>query len=204
MTTFIIATHNQKKLKEMARILEPLGIRAATDRDLGLTLTQAEETGDTFEENAYIKAAAACRESGLPAIADDSGLMVDALDGAPGVYSARYAGEGTSDADRNAKLLSELADVPEERRTARFVSVVCCVFPDGSTVCARGECPGRIGYAPRGEDGFGYDPLFLVAEGLPGAGRSFAELSGEEKDAVSHRGNALRTFSARLREKLGL
>lgn len=99
MTTFIIATHNQKKLKEMARILEPLGIRAATDRDLGLTLTEAEETGDTFEENAYIKAAAACRESDVPAIADDSGLMVDALDGAPGVYSARYAGEGATDAD---------------------------------------------------------------------------------------------------------
>lgn len=201
---FVIATHNAKKLKELGRILSDLNIEAVTGEQIGVTLTEPEETGTTFEENAYIKAAAACKESGLPAVADDSGLMVDALDGAPGVYSARYAGEGTSDADRNVKLLSELADVPEERRTARFVSVVCCVFPDGSTVCARGECPGRIAYAPRGEDGFGYDPLFLVAEGLPGAGRSFAELSGEEKDAVSHRGNALRTFSARLREKLGL
>ena len=130
--------------------------------------------------------------------------MVDALDGAPGVYSARYAGEGANDADRNAKLLEALREVPEERRTARFVSAICCAFPDGSQVTARGECPGRIAYAPRGDDGFGYDPLFIVADGLPGAGRTFAELTWEEKDAISHRGNALREFSAALRDKLGL
>ncbi len=193
MTTFIIATHNQKKLKEMARILEPLGIRAATDRDLGLTLTEAEETGDTFEENAYIKAAAACRESGLPAIADDSGLMVDALDGAPGVYSARYAGEGATDADRNDKLLRELKNVPAHERGAAFVSVVCCVFPNGEVLTARGECAGAIGFAPRGAGGFGYDPLFLVGD------RTYAELSDEEKDAVSHRGKAMRLFAERLK-----
>lgn len=124
-----------------------------------MTLTEAEETGDTFEENAYIKAAAACRESGLPAIADDSGLMVDALDGAPGVYSARYAGEGATDADRNDKLLRELKNVPAHKRGAAFVSVVCCVFPNGEVLTARGECAGTVGFAPRGASGFGYDPL---------------------------------------------
>lgn len=199
---FIIATHNAKKLKELARILEPLGIEAVTDRELGIPLTEAEETGETFEENAYLKAASACRESGLPAIADDSGLMVDALDGAPGVYSARYAGPDATDDDRNRKLLKELAQVPQEGRGARFVSAICCVFPDGSTVTARGECPGSIAFAPAGEDGFGYDPLFLVAPGLPGAGKTYAQLSAEEKDAVSHRGNALREFSQRLRQRL--
>lgn len=199
---FIIATHNAKKLKELARILEPLGIEAVTDRELGIPLTEAEETGETFEENAYLKAASACRESGLPAIADDSGLMVDALDGAPGVYSARYAGPDATDDDRNRKLLKELAQVPQEGRGARFVSAICCVFPDGSTVTARGECPGSIAFAPAGEDGFGYDPLFLVAPGLPGAGKTYAQLSAEEKDAVSHRGNALREFSERLRQRL--
>ncbi len=152
-----------------------------TGEEVGVSLTEPEETGTTFEENAWIKAAAACRETGLPAVADDSGLMVDALDGAPGVYSARYAGEGANDADRNAKLLEALREVPEERRTARFVSAICCAFPDGSQVTARGECPGRIAYAPRGDDGFGYDPLFIVADGLPGAGRTFAELTGGRK-----------------------
>ena len=198
MNTYIIATHNQKKLKELSRILLPLGIEAVTAEAAGFSLTEAEETGSTFEENAYIKAASACRETGLPAVADDSGLMVEALDGAPGVYSARYAGEGATDADRNEKLLREMAAVPPEKRGAKFVSAVCCVFPDGSTVCARGECPGSIGFAPAGEDGFGYDPLFIVADGLPGAGRTYAELTPEEKDAVSHRGNALRLFGERL------
>ena len=201
---FVIATHNRKKLEELSRILAVLHIEAVTGEQVGVSLTEPEETGTTFEENAWIKAASACRETGLPAVADDSGLMVDALDGAPGVYSARYAGEGASDADRNAKLLDALRGLPEERRTARFVSAICCAFPDGSRVAARGEGPGRTADAPRGEDGFGYDPLFVVAEGLPGAGKTFAELTGEEKDAVSHRGNALRVFSAGLRDKLGL
>ena len=199
---FIIATHNAKKLKELARILEPLGIEAVTDRDLGMTLTEAEETGETFEENAYLKAVSACRESGLPAIADDSGLMVDALDGAPGVDSARYAGPDAPDDDRNRKLLRELEEVPPAERGAQFVSAICCVFPDGSTVTARGECAGSIAFAPVGKDGFGYDPLFVVAPGLPGEGKTYAQLSPEEKDAVSHRGNALREFSERLRQRL--
>ncbi len=189
---FLVATHNAKKLRELSRILEPLGIEAVTDRELGQPLTEVEETGTTFEENAYLKAASACRETGLPAIADDSGLAVDALDGAPGVYSARYAGENATDAERIAKLLRELDGVPAEKRTAQFVSVVCCVFPDGRTLSVRGECPGRIGFAPRGEGGFGYDPVFEVGD------RTYAELSAEEKDAISHRGNALRKLKTAL------
>ena len=201
---YVIATHNRKKLLELQRILSPLGIEAVTGEEIGIPLTEAGETGTTFEENARIKAESAWRETGLPAVADDSGLMVDALDGGPGVYSARFAGEGATDAERNQKLLRELAAVPAEKRTAKFVSAVCCVFPDGRRVEARGECPGLVGFSPRGEDGFGYDPLFLVAAGLPGAGKTYAELTPEEKDAVSHRGNALRIFSARLKAYLDM
>ncbi|MCI8553696.1 MAG: XTP/dITP diphosphatase [Clostridiales bacterium] len=193
----IVATHNSKKLRELERILAPLGIEPVTGEMAGIPLDEVEETGTTFEENAFLKAEAACRQTGLPAVADDSGLAVDALDGRPGVYSARYAGEGASDADRICKLLTELEGVPEERRTARFVCAVCCVFPDGRTVTARGECPGVIGAEPRGNDGFGYDPIFVV-EG----GRTYAELTAAEKDAISHRGNALRQFAARLAEHL--
>lgn len=145
----IVATHNRKKLAELERILAPLGVEPVTGEDIGILLDEVEETGTTFEENAFLKADAACRQTGMPAVADDSGLMVDALDGRPGVYSARYAGEGASDADRIRKLLGEMETVPEKQRTARFASAVCCVFPDGSTVTARGECPGRIGREPQ-------------------------------------------------------
>ena len=193
----IVATHNQKKLKELERILAPLGVEPVTGEMVGIPLDEVEETGTTFEENAFVKADAACRQTGMPAVADDSGLMVDALQGRPGVYSARYAGEDATDADRIQKLLGELREVPAEQRTARFVSAICCVFPDGHTVTSRGECPGRIGYEPKGDDGFGYDPVFVV-EG----GRTYAELTAAEKDAVSHRGNALRLFSLRLQEDL--
>lgn len=194
---FIIATHNQKKLKELSRILKPLGIEAVTAADLGIELDEVEETGSTFEENAFLKASAACRQTGLPAVADDSGLQVDALNGAPGVYSARYAGEGATDTDRNNKLLHEMAGIPDEKRSARFVSAICCVFPSGDKICARGECEGKIGYEPKGENGFGYDPIFVVPDG-----RTYAQLSDEEKDAISHRGNALRIFSKNLKEYL--
>ncbi len=187
MTTFVIATHNQKKLKELERILEPLNISAITAE-----LEEVEETGTTFRENAYLKAEAACRQTGMPAVADDSGLMVDALDGAPGVYSARYAGEGASDADRIAKLLANLKEVPREKRTAKFVSAVCCAFPDGKRIDVQGECPGEIAFEPHGNGGFGYDPVFLVN------GKSFAELSAEEKDRISHRGRALKKLAERL------
>lgn len=193
---YMIATHNKKKLTELSRILVPLGIEAVTDRDMGLSLTEVEETGTTFEENAFLKASSACAESGLPAVADDSGLCVDALDGAPGLYSARYAGEGASDEEKIEKLLDALKDVPEQQRTTRFVSAICCVFPDGTKLTARGECEGMIAFAPSGEGGFGYDPVFVCE------GKSFACMTAEEKDAVSHRGRSLRAFSQVLKEYL--
>lgn len=189
---FIIATHNGHKLKELKRILEPLGIDAVTDRDLGITLSEAEETGSTFAENAEIKATSGCRESGLPCIADDSGLAVDALGGEPGVYSARYAGEHGDDEANIVKLLTKLADIPEEKRTARFVCSICVVFPDGRKLTVEGKSEGRIGYEKRGEGGFGYDPVFMFGD------RSFSELSAEEKDEVSHRGHALRALAREL------
>ena len=194
---FVIATKNKKKLEELERILAPLGIQAKTADQLGFELEEVEETGTTFEENAALKAFAACRLTGYPAVADDSGLMVDALGGAPGVYSARYGGEGASDRDRYEKLLKNMESVPEGQRGAKFVSAVCCAFPDGKSLTVRGECPGKIAFAPAGEGGFGYDPVFLVENG-----KSFGQLTKEEKDAVSHRGNALRTLSRELPEFL--
>ena len=195
---YIIATHNAHKLAELSRILQPLGIEAVTDKDLGISLPEVEETGTTFAENAYLKAASACAVTGLPAIADDSGLTVDALDGAPGIYSARYAGPDGTDKECNDKLLQALKDVPFERRTAQFVCAVCCVFPDGSEkITAEGTVHGIIGYEERGTNGFGYDPLFLVGE------KTTAELTPAEKDAISHRGEALRRFRVLLEKKLG-
>ncbi|MDD6022536.1 MAG: RdgB/HAM1 family non-canonical purine NTP pyrophosphatase [Acutalibacteraceae bacterium] len=189
---FLIATHNMKKRDELSRILGPLGINVVTAEQAGLTLTEAEETGTTFEENAYIKAKSGCEESNMPCIADDSGLMVDALSGAPGVYSARFSGEHGNDEANIDKLLSLLSGVPEEKRTARFKSAVCCVFPNGDIVSADGVCEGRIGFERRGKGGFGYDPVFMVGD------RSFSQLSSEEKDSVSHRGKALAALAAKL------
>lgn len=186
---FIIATHNADKIQEFRRILEPLSIKAVS-----ADLPEVEETGATFAENAYLKAISAFHAAGKPAVADDSGLEVDALGGAPGIYSARYAGENATNEQRIAKLLNELGDVPEEKRTARFVCAICCILPNGDLLTARGECPGKIAFAPRGTDGFGYDPVFLTGE------KTFAELSAEEKDDISHRGKALRLFAEKLRE----
>ena len=188
---FVIATHNKHKLQELQRILTPLGIEAVT-----ADLSEVEETGTTFAENACLKAKAACKETGLPAVADDSGLEVDALDGRPGVYSARYAGEGATDAQRIEKLLGELSEVPAEKRGARFISAICCVFPNGDILRAEGDCPGSIAFAPAGEDGFGYDPIFLCGE------KTFAQMTAAEKDAVSHRGKALEKFNLVLKEYL--
>ncbi len=188
----LIATHNKHKLSEMARILEPMGYEVVTDTDLGFTLTEAEENGSTFLENARIKAESGCKESGLPCIADDSGLCVDALGGEPGVFSARYSGEHGDDKVNNEKLMFNLKDVPDENRTARFVCAICVSFPDGSEITAEGACEGKIGYEYRGNNGFGYDPLFMVGD------KSFAELSAEEKDAISHRGNALKKLEKLL------
>lgn len=189
---FLIATHNLKKRDELQRILSPLGIHVLTADEAGVDLTDVEETGTTFEENALLKARSGAKEGNMPCIADDSGLCVDALGGAPGVYSARYAGEHGNDAKNNAKLLDALSDVPTEKRTAQFVSCVACVFPDGRELTVQGEVKGIIGYQPKGENGFGYDPLFYVGE------RSFAEFTSAEKDAVSHRGNALRKLAKEL------
>lgn len=189
----LIATHNKHKLAEISRILEPMGYEVVTDRDVGIELTDVEENGKTFLENARIKAESGCRESGLPCIADDSGLCVDALGGEPGVYSARYAGNHGDDAANNEKLLLNLKNVPDEKRTARFVCSICVSFPDGSEITAKGVCEGKIGYEYRGNNGFGYDPLFMVGD------KSFAEFTAEEKDAVSHRGNALKNLQQLMR-----
>ncbi len=191
---FLIATHNMKKRDELYRILSPLGIDVKTADQLGIEITDVDETGETFYENALLKAESGCRESGMPCVADDSGLAVDYLVGAPGVYSARFAGEHGNDEKNNEKLLKLLSDLPVEERTARFVSVVCCVFPNGDIVTARGECKGYIGYEPKGNGGFGYDPLFMVGD------KSFAELTPDEKDSLSHRGNALRLLSEKLKD----
>lgn len=188
----LIATHNKHKLTEMARILEPMGYEVVTDTMLGFELTDVEENGKTFLDNARIKSEAGCKESGLPCIADDSGLCVDALGGEPGVYSARYSGVHGDDEANNQKLLCELKDVPTEKRTARFECAICVSFPNGKEITAKGTCEGFIGYEKRGENGFGYDPLFMVGE------KSFAELSAEEKDAVSHRGNALKELGKKF------
>ena len=193
---FIIATHNMKKQAEMQRILSPLGVEVLTAEMAGVTLTDVEETGATFEENAVLKAESGCRESGLPCIADDSGLSVDFLGGEPGVYSARYCGKHGDDEANIQKLLKKLEGVPEEKRTARFVSVVCVCFPDGRKLTVDGKCEGKIGFEKHGDNGFGYDPVFMVGK------KSFAELSADEKDKISHRGNALRKLAQVLPEYL--
>lgn len=204
------ASNNAGKLKELRRILERMGHEVKSLRDLGITL-DPEETGTTFAENARIKAEAFCKASGLPTVADDSGLCVDALDGAPGVYSARYAGHHGDDAANNAKLLREMTGVPAEQRTARFVSAVCFLLPDGRELLVEGECPGTVAFTETGSNGFGYDPLFVPDRvGLPDgttagntARRSYAELADEEKDAISHRGRAMEKLAAELPAFLG-
>ena len=188
---FVLATHNPGKLREMGEILKDFGIEVVSPRDLGITV-DVEETGTTFAENAMLKAKAICKEANLPAIADDSGLCVDALNGAPGVYSARYGGEGLDDKGRYMLLLSSLRGAPT--RAAHFACAVACAFPSGDTLTAEGRCDGSIAYAPLGEGGFGYDPVFL----LPGPGKTFGQLTQEEKSAVSHRGRALKDFAGKL------
>lgn len=195
---YIIASHNLKKRDEMQRILAPLGIRVLLAEEAGIELTDAEETGTTFEENAIIKAESGCKESGMPCIADDSGLAVDYLDGAPGVYSARYSGEHGNDDANNKKLLNALDGVDPSERGAAYVSVACCVYPDGRRLLARGECRGTIGYEEIGTGGFGYDPLFLPEE--YGGEKTMAQLTAEEKDAISHRGKSVRLLARQIEE----
>lgn len=197
---FLIATGNKHKKKEFDRILSPLGIEIKTAEELGIELPDVEETGTTFEENALLKAESGARVSGYPTLSDDSGLCVDALGGAPGIYSARYASASDENADdraNNNKLLRELGDLPFEKRTAHYVCAVACAFPNGETLVVRGECHGYIGFERRGEGGFGYDPLFVVGE------KTFAEITPEEKDAQSHRSRALHLMSDKLKEYMG-
>ncbi len=190
----ILASNNAKKLKELRAILADAGVEVIPQREAGCDF-EVEETGETFEENAYLKASAVTKATGEAAIADDSGLCVDALGGAPGVYSARFTGNhADSDEVRNRFLLEKLKDA--EQRSARFVSCICCTLPNGDILRSRGECEGEILHAPRGENGFGYDPVFLVKS----AGRSMAELSAEEKNRISHRAVALRRFQEELRD----
>ena len=184
----ILASDNAHKLLEFKKLFEGSDVELMTKKEAGFT-DEVAETGATFAENAYIKAAAVMAATGCAAIADDSGLCVDALDGAPGVYSARYTGDhADSDQDRYRLVLKNLAG--REDRTARFVSALCCVFPNGDVLSAMGTCEGTILTAPRGENGFGYDPIFLPE----GYDRSMAELTMEEKNAISHRGRALESF----------
>ena len=191
----VLASKNAHKLVEMKDILSQLGVEVVLESEAGVDV-DVEETGATFEENAYLKAHAVMEASGLPAIADDSGLCVDALNGAPGVYSARYGGEGLDDAGRYRLLLENMRG--QTPRTAKFVSVITCCFPNGDVLTARGECPGTIAFAPMGEGGFGYDPVFFI----PSLKKTFAQLSPEEKNAISHRGKALEAFQVKLEEYL--
>jgi XTP/dITP diphosphohydrolase len=182
----LIATNNEHKLHELEAMLSPLGYTVASPRELGVAL-HVEERGRTFAENAVLKAEAFRDAAGWTALADDSGLVVDALDGAPGVYSARYGGPHLTDAERCARLLRAMDGVPEERRTARFVAVLALASPGRPTVTFEGAVEGFIARQPRGHGGFGYDPIFVH----PPTGATFAELSAEQKAAVSHRGRAL-------------
>ena len=190
---FVLATANKGKIREMREILQNLGIEVVSQSELGLNLS-VEETGATFMENALLKAEAVCKASGLPAIADDSGLVVDALGGEPGVYSSSYGGEELNDSERCEHLLNNMKKM--EHRGAKFVCTILCVFPDGEVVSAQGECRGEILQSARGGGGFGYDPVFLVE----GTHKTMAELSSEEKNAVSHRGAALREFAKRIKD----
>lgn len=191
----VLASKNKKKLVEMQEILSALGVEVVMEADVGVDV-DVEETGTTFAENAALKARAVCEASGLPAIADDSGLCVDALNGAPGVYSARYGGEELDDVGRYQLLLNNMRGQMDRR--CGFVSAISCVFPNGDEITAQGECRGTLAYAPNGENGFGYDPIFFVPE----MKKTFAQLTAEEKNSISHRGKALGEFKKKLEEYL--
>ncbi len=192
----VFATGNQNKMREIHEIMDDLGIEIVSMKEAGL-FADIEEDGTSFEENARIKAAAIAANCEDIVLADDSGLEVDALNKEPGIYSARYMGEDTSYKIKNQSIIDRLADVPEEKRTARFVCAVAAVFPDGSHKVVRETIEGRIGYEEKGENGFGYDPIFYV----PAYGCTTAELSPEQKNAISHRGKALRKIREYIIEK---
>ena len=192
---FVLASQNPHKLKEMNDILSAHGVEVVLESDIGLQV-EVEETGSTFAENAMLKAKAVMEASGLPAIADDSGVCVDALNGAPGIYSARYGGPELDDVQRYQLLLNALRG--QTNRAAHFTSAIACIFPNGDTIEAEGICPGSIAFAPQGTGGFGYDPVFF----LPQLKKTYAQLTPEEKAAVSHRGKALAVFEGKLKDYL--
>lgn len=188
---FVIATHNAHKVQEFRRILAPLGIEAVTAE-----ISEPVEDGDSFMANARIKAENACRETGLPAVADDSGICVDVLNGRPGIFSARYGGARLDDRGRLDHLLEEMRGVPDGKRQAHFTSAICCVFPSGDRIEAEDSCFGTLAHEAQGSGGFGYDPIFMQD------GVSFGTLAPEEKDKRSHRGKSLRAFAAKLNDYL--
>ncbi len=210
---FLIATSNKDKMIEFSRILDPLGIEIKMPYELGLTLPEVEETGTTFIENALLKAESGAEFSGLPTLADDSGISIDALDGAPGIYSARYSGdEADARIDKNKannmKVLRELGDTPLPLRTAHYTCAIACVMPDGRKFTVEGYCHGHIGFEEKGNNGFGYDPLVLInvdAMAMPGAepgDKTFGEISPEVKDSMSHRSRALREMCDVLKKEV--
>ncbi len=199
MMTAVAATQNRHKIAEIEAITKEFDINIVSRQEAGVPDIEIVEDGTTFEENSYKKAYEIMKLSGMPAIADDSGLAVDALDGAPGVYSARFAGTDGDDRANNRRLLELMRDVPSENRTARFVSVITLVFPDGKTIVCRGECEGHIMFSESGNNGFGYDPLFRPE----GYEASFGQLPAEEKNRISHRAKALVLLREKLKELNG-
>ena len=192
----VLASKNKHKLEEISKITEKFGIQLILQSELGIDL-DVEENGSTFEENSFIKAEAVMKATGLPALADDSGIAVDALNGQPGIYSARYGFDDTlDDHGRMMLLLRNTEHVPDDQRQAQFVCVITMVTPDGQTIQARGEVHGTLTREPRGTNGFGYDPIFFY----PPAGCTTAELPPEEKNQVSHRANALKLFYEKMKE----
>ena len=193
----IFATGNENKLREIRQITENMGIEIVSMKDAGY-YTEVEETGTTFEENAYLKASAIAKKCNLPTLADDSGLEIDYLNKEPGIYSSRFMGEDTPYSVKNAELLRRMEGVPDEKRTARFVCAICFVRPDGSSETVRATMEGRVAYKSAGKNGFGYDPIFF----LPERGCTSAELSPEEKNEISHRGKALRMMRDILEKEI--
>ena len=192
----VLASKNPHKLVEIDAITRKLGIELILQSELGIDI-DVEETGTTFEENSFLKAEAVMKASGLPALADDSGIVVDALNGAPGIYSARYGGDPSmTDHDRKMLLLKNTEHVPDGERQAAFVAVITMVTPDGQVIQARGEIHGELTREPMGENGIGYDPIFYY----PPAGMTTAEMPSEEKNKVSHRANALKVFYEKMKE----
>ncbi|MDO4420061.1 MAG: RdgB/HAM1 family non-canonical purine NTP pyrophosphatase [Ruminococcus sp.] len=196
---FVIASNNAHKVGEFKRILSDLSVDVISAKEAGIDFSDVEETGTTFAENAKIKAMYAFEKCGLPCIADDSGLCVDALDGRPGIYSARYGGENSTDDEKINLLLKELDGVSKDNRNAHFNCSICCVISNDDIITAEGKCEGYIGFDKRGLNGFGYDPVFYLQNG-----KAFAELDASEKDSCSHRGNALRIFYNLLKERKDL